>query len=293
MRKMIDIVKAIFRSPQIDYEMLKKIIIQSSRDGQEDPDYVAKPFIASNRIIDILVRAANILVATKSMSILPNIYFSGGNKDHYSSTLCRIFILCIVNTGENISYLDLEKKLLEFGYPLETIIKTVNDLCEMQIIFSNLGGSLRFDDPDTLKKQKLQKRDLIFGEFFLDHIAPSLRYMQRMSYITPLSDKFYSLVKIPNRIDEDLEDFEDRVECASALYKQVKLDMENQIKYIKKMPNSDELFRYFTYHGLHYIVDDIHEYIIKDLERIRIYNKGPSISKQKINVWFPKISIDC
>lgn len=266
-RRMLDIVRSVFESPHIEVGLVADIARASTREPKVDVGDLATKFISINRIVDSLVRGTNRLVARKEKATLPNIYFSGFGR-HYSSTLCRIFILSIVVTDEEISYEDLEKHLLALDHPPDTITAAVANLLQMRLVFSSQGFQLRKDRVER-KLQMLERRELPFGEYLLDHLGVSLRYLQGMAFVTPMEAEFRKQVVVPEELGGEVEEFRSRILAASALYRQIDADLSAQLMFIRQAgEGAERLARLMDRYGLRDIADNIHDAIRSELHAI-------------------------
>ena len=287
-RRMLDIVRTAFESPHIDIQLLSDAIRAATKEGESVRKAVAQKFAASHRVVDLLVRGTNRIIDVKSKIHLPNIYFSG-SANHYSSTLCRPFLLAMVVNESSISYTIIEKNLLALGHPKELIASAAQSLLNMQLVFSAQGFRLP-QDREGREKMVFEHRDLPFGRYLLYELANSLVYLQGMAYVTPLEVSFRNRIVLAEKVGDPVAEVRDRIGAASALYQQLSKDVLAQIQFINSNSECDRLWVLFGKYGLGEIISEIREHIIEELTRIAKSNPelvhGISFSN-----FFPKIKV--
>ncbi len=287
-RRMLDIVKSLLESPHYERELKYEIAISSTSDGKEIRKNTAMNMISIDRLIDSIVRGTNRLVAIRSRSYLPCLFCSS-KANHFSSTLCRMFILSIINNEDSISFYDLFNMLKELGHKSVTIDKSIQDLLKMQLIFSTKG----FYIPSDIQKRNqmlLEEGELLFGQYLLYDLSCSLRYFQAMGYVTPLEPKYSELIIISEEIGNSIDDFSDRMTSAKALYNQILYDFIKQRNFVENIEDQEykkRMFRVIERYSLFEIIEHIRVNLTREL--YRIIKKNPDMKEGlEIEKIFPK-----
>lgn len=265
-RRMLDLVRAVFESPRVDRELVVRTIRAATGDGAAIRQEAGEEFVATNRIIDALVRGSNRLVALKGRIQLPNIYYAGA-ANHYSSTLCRPFLMAMVFSEDTISYKELEGNLSDLGHRSGVVATAAQKLLEMQIIFSAQGFRL-LKGPRERARMVFEHRELPFGRYLLYDLGASLRYLQAMGYITPMSPAHRERIVVAEKVGDPVEEFRDRIGSAAALYHQIRSDMRAQIRYVEEHGERDRLERILDRYGLPDLLENIRARVTSELKRI-------------------------
>lgn len=217
---------------------------------------LAATFVSEGRLQDTLVRGNNALVSTKNTAVLPNI-FQSARRNHFSSTLCRLFIMSIVIIDEPIPYLELEQHLSDLGHPQYVIRRATDGLLKMRLVFSSRGFRLPKKE-EELDQVTIENRDMPVAEHLMRYVGVSLRYLQGMAFVTPLERQFRSIVEVPEALGDDLSTFHMRIRCASALYMQIRSDWHAQKRFIdSRKEDADRLVRLISRYGLAELLENI------------------------------------
>jgi len=283
-RMMLDMVCTVFKSPHIDSYLLSDVLRAASRDGTPIRKRVGESFISTNRIIDAIVRGQNLLIARRAENLLPNV-FGSGSSNHYSSSLCRVFVLAILIDEEWIPYGMLARILNSLGHPETAVRRAVTTLMEMKVIFSTDGYRLH-EESIKRAEQPLETRDLPLAEYLLSDLMGSLRYLQGMAYVTPLHGRYLEMIKTPDKIQEPVRDLAHRLAAASALYKQLRADMHSQLQFARSAEDSSDLLRLMTRYGFCAVLENMHAQILNEHRKIRSVGTNTGID---IHRMFPAI----
>jgi len=275
-RAMLSLVGMVLKSPHLTREEIGIIVEQATQKNERmtmEERNISETdldrYVHKYRMIDALLRSTNHLVAKVEDPYLrtPNVYLSS-TMDHFTSTLTRLFVIAIINARKEILYNDLLNQLSDLGHEPSLIKKAVEDLMEFSVLFTNRG--LRVEDNEEKRAgQKLEKRDLPYSDFLLEEIAPSLRYMQAMAFVTPMEDKYVKMVEVPKTISTGIKGFNIRLKAAAALYQQVRDDMASQIDYVNSHRDKARLTRIMERYSFQRIIDGIRENVRFDFEDIK------------------------
>jgi hypothetical protein len=255
LRQGMDMAKAVLQYPFYDWGSLAQIV---------ERQYAAHAaegggLISEKRILDALVRRNNYL-CEPSLSFFDNV-FMVDESDHYANSLCKLFLLIMVEpmpcSLEKISSV-LVKAL---GHPELMVKRAAATLLNCNIITSPQGVSIEGHNITELdsKETELCRR-------YLESLCCTLYYVQGMAYCTPMESKYATELPLPKMINEDDRIFADRVRAASILVQQVEADMSRQVDYVGQ--DNERIKAYHSY-PFHEVVGRIKAGISRDLIAIQ------------------------
>ncbi|MBD3351787.1 MAG: hypothetical protein GF364_09910 [Candidatus Lokiarchaeota archaeon] len=255
-RQGLEIAKNIFQYPFYNWKNLIDEIHNQFQNRATD----FKLLISYEKILEALLRNRNLLCESK-VSFFDNI-FMVDKSNHFSNSLCKLFILKMLNQ-RSYSVKDILQILYNFGHPKHIIENAIQRLLLCNIISSPQGIYLKEDHLEIITSD-----ETTLCKKYSEYLPNKLIYLQAMAYMTPLEEKFAEQIPLPSEISDDSRSFKDRVLAAKFLLDQIISDFNKQINYINQ--NGDEAtieknMKLFSIYGFNKIIISIKKGVTDDL----------------------------
>lgn len=179
-------------------------------------------------VLSAMLRRDNLLVSPPPRQALYNI-FDCGESSRFCSTLNGWYVLKLLDQG--VGYVDdLVAHLVGLGHPKSVTLKTIQSLLEANIVKSREGLYLK---EHAITQISCSWVATTLGHVYLELLPFQLRYLEAMSFLTPLDRSFATKLPIPDS-SAGVPDFESYVCAAHVLFCQIRKDEERQRDYAKR-----------------------------------------------------------
>jgi hypothetical protein len=244
LRQGIEAAKHILESPFYPWEAWLELIRKQFDHGKDSRTY-GNEFINRDRMIDAIIRQKNILCEPK-LRFFDNVFSMGLDQgdDHFSSSLCKLFILHMCNVRKH-DVDEVVSKLMEFGHPRTLVETAITQLLECNIVVSNQGINLKEDGISGIGSC-----DTTLCRFYVKELIPRLDYLQGAAYLTPLDDEHYTKFVRCNPDSSVDKMFGSRTLNALLIVDQVFSDLERQWEFVQLNEVSKKYWEFYTNYKL-------------------------------------------